>query len=98
MPSSLRSEERRGSEEHTSELQSHDNLECRLLLEKMGKKRYECGNIEGDDCIVRSCSFICKVQLGYAKTFDAWSTLAYFLLLTGRPRKNTIFPKSPLSG
>src|SRR3954462_1514479 len=34
MPSSLRSEERRGSEEHTSELQSHDNLECRLLLEK----------------------------------------------------------------
>src|SRR3954464_16104247 len=24
----------RGSEEHTSELQSHDNLVCRLLLEK----------------------------------------------------------------
>src|SRR3954463_15622374 len=24
------------SEEHTSELQSHDNLECRLLLEKSG--------------------------------------------------------------
>src|SRR3954462_9087290 len=25
------------SEEHTSELQSHDNLVCRLLLEKRGK-------------------------------------------------------------
>src|SRR3954465_16092333 len=27
------------SEEHTSELQSHDNLECRLLLEKKKEKR-----------------------------------------------------------
>src|SRR5690242_20833833 len=28
------------SEEHTSELQSHVNLVCRLLLEKKNKKRY----------------------------------------------------------
>src|SRR5260370_20500516 len=28
------------SEEHTSELQSHLNLVCRLLLEKKKKKRY----------------------------------------------------------
>src|SRR3954463_16837626 len=28
----------RRSEEHTSELQSHDNLVCRLLLEKKKKK------------------------------------------------------------
>src|SRR4029434_2176738 len=30
----MRSEEKRRSEEHTSELQSHLNLVCRLLLEK----------------------------------------------------------------
>src|SRR5690242_21221218 len=29
------------SEEHTSELQSHVNLVCRLLLEKKKKKHYE---------------------------------------------------------
>src|SRR5690242_21206648 len=33
-----RSEWRRRSEEHTSELQSHVNLVCRLLLEKKKKK------------------------------------------------------------
>src|SRR5438477_2146042 len=30
------------SEEHTSELQSHVNLVCRLLLEKKKTKRIEC--------------------------------------------------------
>src|SRR5690242_20908337 len=29
------------SEEHTSELQSHVNLVCRLLLEKKKKKKYQ---------------------------------------------------------
>src|SRR4051812_50073337 len=37
----LRTECRSRSEEHTSELQSHVNLVCRLLLEK--KKRYTVG-------------------------------------------------------
>src|SRR5260370_29119827 len=32
--------DRSRSEEHTSELQSHLNLVCRLLLEKKKKKRY----------------------------------------------------------
>src|SRR5690242_21766360 len=31
----------RRSEEHTSELQSHVNLVCRLLLEKKKKKKYK---------------------------------------------------------
>src|SRR5947207_9472034 len=35
-PTVIRSEERR-SEEHTSELQSHSDLVCRLLLEKKKK-------------------------------------------------------------
>src|SRR5690242_20789620 len=32
------------SEEHTSELQSHVNLVCRLLLEKKKKKKYKKTN------------------------------------------------------
>src|SRR5467141_673543 len=34
------------SEEHTSELQSHLNLVCRLLLEKKKKKRNKTNNIK----------------------------------------------------
>src|SRR5438034_4371945 len=33
------------SEEHTSELQSHSDLVCRLLLEKKKKKKYKKHNI-----------------------------------------------------
>src|SRR5436190_12300791 len=32
------------SEEHTSELQSHSDLVCRLLLEKKNKRRSEAGD------------------------------------------------------
>src|SRR5690242_21025556 len=35
--------DRARSEEHTSELQSHVNLVCRLLLEKKKKKQYQPG-------------------------------------------------------
>src|SRR5260370_20587923 len=49
------------SEEHTSELQSHLNLVCRLLLEKKKKKRIEekrtfehaCGVSEPDERLRR---------------------------------------------
>src|SRR4051812_49960507 len=41
----------RRSEEHTSELQSHVNLVCRLLLEKKKKKRY---NHRSDDMNTRT--------------------------------------------
>src|SRR5438034_3067116 len=36
--------ERRRSEEHTSELQSHSDLVCRLLLEKKKNKIIKCYN------------------------------------------------------
>src|SRR5690606_40523867 len=39
LASSARLEERERSEEHTSELQSRENLVCRLLLEKKKKQR-----------------------------------------------------------
>src|SRR5438034_1491487 len=34
------------SEEHTSELQSHSDLVCRLLLEKKKKRKHERAHIE----------------------------------------------------
>src|SRR3954462_1421488 len=43
------------SEEHTSELQSHDNLVCRLLLEKK-KKRKKCNETIGSEAEVWSTS------------------------------------------
>src|SRR5690242_18221995 len=36
------------SEEHTSELQSHVNLVCRLLLEKKKKKQWVIGGVAGE--------------------------------------------------
>src|SRR5690606_41004899 len=38
------------SEEHTSELQSRENLVCRLLLDK--KKAYMCRSINMDRCLI----------------------------------------------
>src|SRR5260221_10550982 len=40
-PAGLRSSGRPRSEEHTSELQSHSDLVCRLLLEKKKKKKQQ---------------------------------------------------------
>src|SRR3954465_5141768 len=43
MPSAWSSDVCSRSEEHTSELQSHDNLVCRLLLEKQKKIPHKPG-------------------------------------------------------
>src|SRR5260370_24996287 len=43
------------SEEHTSELQSHLNLVCRLLLEKKKKKRNNQKKYENNNISSRSC-------------------------------------------
>src|SRR5438132_7028316 len=42
------------SEEHTSELQSHSDLVCRLLLEKKKKKSNSAGSEESDSTLVIS--------------------------------------------
>src|SRR4051812_49664982 len=41
------------SEEHTSELQSHVNLVCRLLLEKKKKQRHTVGGRRGQGNLLR---------------------------------------------
>src|SRR4051812_49600172 len=48
------------SEEHTSELQSHVNLVCRLLLEKKKKKRHS--KISGEHTTVTTCNTRCPTS------------------------------------
>src|SRR3954462_4853918 len=60
------------SEEHTSELQSHDNLVCRLLLEKKKKQELRMwgwGAEEGMSCSVRSAP---ASSLGRRRRTPAW--------------------------
>src|SRR6185369_8217125 len=81
----------RRSEEHTSELQSHLNLVCRLLLEK--KKR-------GAARLFRNCIFSVSIRphpalpggVGYAGAGVA----VFFFLMIRRPPRSTLFPYTTL--
>src|SRR5438034_4647531 len=48
------------SEEHTSELQSHSDLVCRLLLEKKKKKKYEPLPLTTAICVEKNYVKPCK--------------------------------------
>src|SRR4029077_18886475 len=77
------------SEEHTSELQSHLNLVCRLLLVK---KNY----IGFDDNVV---SYFHRyiISSGGAESVIASSILvSYFFLMIRRPPRSTLFPYTTL--
>src|SRR5260370_17999828 len=50
----LPSRKRKRSEEHTSELQSHLNLVCRLLLEKKKKIRHHSHDAHNSTAIMRT--------------------------------------------
>src|SRR5260370_30297635 len=56
------------SEEHTSELQSHLNLVCRLLLEKKKKKKHEAWRQVSHELneISGSCTQVTEIRAGYA--------------------------------
>src|SRR5260370_24601467 len=59
------------SEEHTSELQSHLNLVCRLLLEKKkNPHRRTCGNM------VRRLAVICACILLLVRTYTVLTLLS----------------------
>src|SRR6266571_721801 len=96
----------RRSEEHTSELQSHVNLVCRLLLEKK-KKRFDVGRamlavgIEsnigparqrvGDTCLQ------CRTLPEINGMSDCNSSVFYFFfLMIRRPPRSTLFPYTTL--
>src|SRR4029434_2998078 len=93
------------SEEHTSELQSHLNLVCRLLLEKT--KSYSTTRLRAPSATrARSRdveytrerrgstlrSSICATTTSPAATIQPF----FFFLMIGRPRRSTFFPYTTL--
>src|SRR5215204_4411410 len=88
------------SEEHTSELQSHSDLVCRLLLEK---KKPTDGGLNVADSAGR------RVVLGVedaAEHVDEWAgrprplftrqSRLFFFLMIRRPPRSTLFPYTTL--
>src|SRR6266571_4533408 len=92
---------RQRSEEHTSELQSHVNLVCRLLLEKK-KRAPESGRpglVEERDRKICAPS---RSPLPFGMQFAHFSRPCYrrfclfFFLMIRRPPRSTLFPYTTL--
>src|SRR6266571_3018766 len=82
------------SEEHTSELQSHVNLVCRLLLEKKNKhpserKEFDTAEDSAWETIQRSDSIANGCYVAAAYRF-------FFFLMIRRPPISTLFPYTTL--
>src|SRR4029434_10799288 len=93
------------SEEHTSELQSHLNLVCRLLLEK--KKQTRCTRVTSAACISLHTvsSAVCGVHeiihMYVSRTctdIRSYASLLsfFFFLMIRRPPRSTLFPYTTL--
>src|SRR5215204_345935 len=89
------------SEEHTSELQSHSDLVCRLLLEK--KKKKEHGDINKQPADVESgviCPPDCGAPVRFVVSFDQLLRnqvhFSFFFLMIRRPPRSTLFPYTTL--
>src|ERR1035438_9325735 len=95
----------RGSEEHTSELQSLRHLVCRLLLEKKKKKK---PNIQRHDVRHKlrqegrsplSCTashFCCSYLFRLPLSFSFFYFFFFFFLMIRRPPRSPLFPYPPL--
>src|SRR3954467_11641010 len=91
----------RRSEEHTSELQSHDNLVCRLLLEKKKKNNKQTTTTEitrphtrkTHTCTALVCALLRPSSLIYGLVlFDLFSCFFFFFLNDGAPPEFSPFP------
>src|SRR3954462_6499918 len=93
------------SEEHTSELQSHDNLVCRLLLEKKEQRNDRDGAREwsGGCGVVRVCAVPAPPEsaasppIPRAPSTATFPFLSFFFLKVGAPPElNPFPPRAPL--
>src|SRR5471032_2977667 len=92
-PSPIRSPRSR-SEEHTSELQSHHDLVCRLLLEKKTKLRISRrNNVRLLQCDRRSEGRR-QFRLKSDRQYPAGNVV--FFLMIRRPPRSTLFPYTTL--
>src|SRR3954465_6421616 len=74
------------SEEHTSELQSHDNLVCRLLFEKNNFMTLRYKKAVFGLIFLRCVLFFTSSTSNYRKLFVS------FFLMIRRPPRSTLFP------
>src|SRR5215475_234270 len=75
----------RRSEEHTSELQSRENLVCRLLLEKKKRKEYPGRGANSNSTSIECANLKESAPVQYG-------ILAFFFLMIRRPPRSTLFP------
>src|SRR5476649_611763 len=79
------------SEEHTSELQSHSDLVCRLLLEK--KKRCYRAQVSAPFPFCNELVTGCRLEVG---AWGGFSQPPFFFLMIRRPPRSTLFPYTTL--
>src|SRR3954466_14484248 len=92
------------SEEHTSELQSHDNLVCRLLLEKKQKQALrQQGQREPTRAVPRFATLgrtvamaRCRSNVPRVLSTESCTLLLFFFLMIRRPPRSTLFPYTTL--
>src|SRR5215468_9739018 len=93
------------SEEHTSELQSHHDLVCRLLLEKKKKKSNSHIVADKDQWPSRRHAHWLEVarlaserlrDLGIARPAEILDAWLFFFLMIRRPPRSTLFPYTTL--
>src|SRR5579883_1089008 len=96
LPAALRCARAQGprSEEHTSELQSRENLVCRLLLEKKKKtddEDVQRGLVTRDQAFALSRYRGCDIV-----QYAVFSIPLLFFLMMRRPPRSTLFPYTTL--
>src|SRR4029434_2907847 len=93
------------SEEHTSELQSHLNLVCRLLLEKKQKTTRHCvrrlytWSVSAVARSVRRTAVMCDTLWCHTTappSLYLFLFFFFFFLMIGRPPRSTLFPYTTL--
>src|SRR3954464_12304107 len=92
------------SEEHTSELQSHDNLVCRLLLEKKKKKHNRRTTPRRHSYASAPTPTRCHARRSageprciFSRALSpAVSCVCFFFLMIRRPPRSTLFPYTTL--
>src|SRR3954467_2465173 len=86
------------SEEHTSELQSHDNLVCRLLLEKKKQAIQEPTPAPHRLPAARRAAraqlagHLVPTEPRVARSRNRERAAVSFFLMIGRPPRSTLFP------
>src|SRR3954464_1533338 len=92
------------SEEHTSELQSHDNIVCRLLLEKKNtppRTEHQAtpptrGGSRGGAGRCAAVAVGCGVGSIVASVPALSVAVSFFFLMIRRPPRSTLFPYTTL--